>query len=76
MVTHFHDGHGFMSSPILENYIGAALAPVRVRMIEGLPVITEYLNEQAAKLAGADIGDVIVNVDGEDAMARIWVWLL
>ena len=71
MVTHIHDGHGFMWSPVLRDYFGASPAPVRVRMIEGLAVITGFLSEQAAKSAGADLGDVILKVDGEDAMARI-----
>jgi Tricorn protease C1 domain len=71
MVTHIHDGHGSIRSPILQDYLGASPTAVRLRMIEGLPVITGYLDEQAARSAGAQIGDVILKVDGEDANARL-----
>jgi C-terminal processing protease CtpA/Prc len=71
MVTHIHDGHGNVRSPTLSNYFGASPAPVRVRMIERLPVITDFLNEQAARAAGAELGDVILKVDGEDAKDRL-----
>jgi len=71
MVTHIHDSHGAVTSPVLRNYFGNASAPVRVRMIEGLPVITAFTNAQAAKDAGLEIGDVILKVDGEDASSRI-----
>jgi C-terminal processing protease CtpA/Prc len=67
MVTHIHDSHGGASSPVLKNYFGDGSLPVRVRMIEGLPVITSYTNAEAARGAGLEIGDVIVKVDGKDA---------
>jgi hypothetical protein len=71
MVTHIHDGHGFVQSPLLNDYFGTSPAPVRLRMIEGVPVITGFMDEQAARSAGADLGDVILKVDGEDAIVRI-----
>jgi C-terminal processing protease CtpA/Prc len=71
MITHIHDSHGGATSPVLQNYFGNASAPVRVRMIEGLPVITGFTNAEAAKEAGLEIGDVILKVDGEDASLRI-----
>ena len=37
MVTHIHDSHGSVTSPVLRKYFGEASAPVRVRVIEGLP---------------------------------------
>jgi C-terminal processing protease CtpA/Prc len=71
MVTHIHDSHGSATSPILRKYFGDASAPVRVRMIEDLPVITGFTNSEAAKDAGLEIGDVILKVDGEEASHRI-----
>jgi C-terminal processing protease CtpA/Prc len=74
MVTRYHDGHGFVSSPALREYFGPAPAPVHVQMVEGLPVIVGSLNEQAEKdanEAGLEIGDVIVKVDDEDAKDRM-----
>jgi len=71
MITHIHDSHGGATSPVLQKYFGDASAPVRVRMIEGLPVITGFTNAEAAKDAGLEIGDVILKVDDEDASQRI-----
>ena len=71
MVTHIHDSHGFGSGPILKDYFGRARPPVVVRMIEGLPVITGFLEEKSARKAGAEIGDVVLKVDGEDARSRL-----
>jgi len=71
MVTHIHDTHGFIVSPVLRKHFGEASAPLRVRMIEGSPVVTGFTNTEAAKEAGFAIGDVILKVDGEDANQRI-----
>jgi C-terminal processing protease CtpA/Prc len=74
MVTRFHDGHGFVSSQELRDYFGAARTAVLLQMIEGLPVVTGFPNEQGAKDgkdAGVEIGDVILKVDGEDASQRL-----
>lgn len=74
MVTRFHDGHGFVNSPTMREYLGAAPSPVHVQMLEGMPVIVGFFNDDAAKDAkesGLEIGDVIVKVDGEEAAARL-----
>jgi C-terminal processing protease CtpA/Prc len=71
MVTHIHDSHGAVVSPVLQKYFGEASAPIRIRMIDDVPVITGFTNADAATAAGFEIGDVIVKVDGEDAGRRI-----
>jgi len=71
MVTHMHDSHSSVTSPVLRNHFGEASAPIRVRAIEGLPVITGFTDQQAAKDAGLEIGDVILKVDGVDASQKI-----
>jgi C-terminal processing protease CtpA/Prc len=71
MMTHVHDSHGFVASRVLGDYFGAARPPVVARMIEDVPVIALFLDERAARQAGAKIGDVILKVDGEDAKDRL-----
>jgi C-terminal processing protease CtpA/Prc len=74
MATRFHDGHGFVFSPALREYLGAVPSPVRLQMIEGLPVVVGFENEEAAKdaeQAGVKIGDVVLKVDGEEAKERL-----
>ena len=70
MVTHIQDTHGFVRSPILNNYIGTNTPPIRVQWIEGETVVTYFFDEKAAKAAGLEIGDVVVAVDGEEINAR------
>jgi C-terminal processing protease CtpA/Prc len=71
MVTHIHDTHGAVVSPVLVKHFGEASAPIRVRMIEDVPVVTGFTNADVATAAGFEIGDVILKVDGQDASARI-----
>jgi C-terminal processing protease CtpA/Prc len=71
MATHLHDSHVGISSRALRDHFGTGLPPVFVRMIEGVPVITHFTDDSAARAAGARVGDVIVAVDGEDALARL-----
>ena len=71
MAAHLHDSHVRVTSPPLEAALGTAVAPVYVRMIEGQPVITHFMNDTLARRGGAQVGDVILSVDGEDAHARM-----
>jgi C-terminal processing protease CtpA/Prc len=71
MAAHLHDSHVRVTSPALEAALGTAVAPVYVRMIEGQPVITHFTNDSLARQGGAQVGDVILAVDGEDAGARM-----
>ena len=71
MATHVHDGHAVVSSPTITDYLGPAYAPVRLRLIEGLPVVTSYLDEEAAREAGIAVGDVILKVNGVAAKDRM-----
>jgi C-terminal processing protease CtpA/Prc len=71
MATRIHDTHVSVTNPFLNKYFGEGRAPIRIRMIEGLPVITGFTNADAAKEDGLEIGDVILKVDGEDASRLI-----
>jgi protein involved in polysaccharide export with SLBB domain len=72
MLTHTRDNHVGASSPVLDAYFGDARAPLLVRLIEGVPVVTGFPNDSAASVAhaaGVAIGDVIVRVDSEPALS-------
>lgn len=71
MATHLHDSHVWVNSPALLAHLGTGVAPVYVRMIEGEPVVTHFMNDSVARPSGVRVGDVIVAVDGEDAHARL-----
>lgn len=71
MATRFHDSHVRVTSPGLQAHFGVARAPVYIRMIEGQPVITHFMDHSAARAGGARVGDVVLAVDGEEARARL-----
>jgi C-terminal processing protease CtpA/Prc len=72
MVTHVHDSHAKISgSRAFDDFLGVAPPPIQTRMIEGLPVVTALLDEDAAAKAGIAPGDIILAVDGEDARERM-----
>ena len=54
MSTHIHDSHAYITNPFLDKYFGEASAPVRIRVIEGLPVITGFTNAEDAQRAGLE----------------------
>jgi len=56
---------------VLREYVGAAAPPIFVRIVEGLPVITHFVDDTAARAAGAEVGDIVVSVDGEAAATRL-----
>ena len=71
MATHLHDSHVRVTSPALRARFGTASAPVFVRIIEGVPVISHFTDDSAAHAAGAQVGDIILAVDGENALTRL-----
>lgn len=71
MLTRIHDSHGQVICPAMDEYFGAAPPPFRIRIIEGKPLVTGYLDEKAARESGIEVGDEIVKVDGEEVQARI-----
>jgi C-terminal processing protease CtpA/Prc len=71
MWTQIHDSHGFVRSDVVRAWVGLGFPPVDVRMIQGAPTVTGFVNASAAKAAGIAIGDVIITVDGEVAKNRL-----
>lgn len=71
LATRLHDSHSYVASPVYTNQlIGAGYPPIRVMMIQGLPVVASLV-DSVARTAGVKVGDVIVRVDGEDAKSRL-----
>jgi len=71
LATHVADGHTGVTGPELTKSIGEAPAPIQVRLVEKVPVITRLWDETIAKEAGIQIGDILVTVDGEPIEERM-----
>lgn len=71
MISYIHDSHGYVDSPILKDYFGSAWPPIRLQLIENIPVITTILDEDSVKAAGIRRGDIVLKIDGEDINERL-----
>jgi C-terminal processing protease CtpA/Prc len=71
MYTHIRDSHGYVRSETLASYFGAVPSALYARWVEDQPVVCGFRNEESARAAGVEIGDVIIEVDGEPAIDRI-----
>lgn len=65
MYSHLQDGHGFVSSKTLADYLGAGYPPFVLRMIENQPVITAFSVNSVALSLGLEIGDILTHVNGK-----------
>ena len=70
MVRRLHDSHGFVDSPVLSAHYWGADVPAMVRVIEGRPVVTTILDPVLSE-AGLRVGDILLSIDGENAMHRL-----
>ena len=71
LAVRLHDGHAYVAGSVFSRQvIGDGYPPLRVRIVEGQPVVTS-LHGPEAVAAGVEVGDVVVSVDGEHAAARI-----
>jgi C-terminal processing protease CtpA/Prc len=68
MATRTGDSHCTVHSARLDAYLGVAPPPVRVRIIEGVPVICDIYDQATSSL---EVGDVVIAVDAVDAKARL-----
>jgi C-terminal processing protease CtpA/Prc len=69
MMTHVADGHTWLfGHPDVERPFGDAGLPIQVRWTEGAAVVWRASDE--AKQAGIEVGDAILEVDGESIEAR------
>ncbi|HSM16044.1 MAG TPA: S41 family peptidase, partial [Gemmatimonadales bacterium] len=71
MYAHIHDTHGFVNSEVLSEPFGVASSPLYLRWIEDAPVVAGFYDEEAARAAGIEIGDIVLGIDGEDALERV-----
>jgi C-terminal processing protease CtpA/Prc len=67
LTTRIQDPHVTVSAPALDAYFGTHRPPARVDLIEGQVVVTEIPETGPS---GLRVGDVVVSVDGEDALIR------
>ncbi len=69
MMAHVADGHTWLfGHPDVERPFGDTGLPIHVRWTEGAAVVWEASDE--AKQAGIEVGDAILEVDGEPVEAR------
>jgi len=70
LITHLNDSQATVESAELSDYYGAAAPPLRIRLIDEKPLVTQLLDD-TARDAGVAVGDIVLNVDGEGIVERI-----
>jgi len=64
LVTHIHDGHAFIQSPVIDQYQGVYRLPVAAHFIEGKLVVTGYYKDTLDVKQKFKIGDIITAING------------
>ncbi len=64
LVVKLDDSHAGLNTPILEDFFGPKFIPVIHRIVDGKAVVTGFFNDSLAKLNDLEIGDVIIEVNG------------
>ncbi|WP_157995562.1 S41 family peptidase [Peristeroidobacter soli] len=70
LATHLQDSHVVVSSPVLDDYVGRHVAPLRVKLVENATVIVGMWGAAARQKRTLQIGDAIVSIDGEPVEVR------
>jgi len=66
------DGHAYVAGPAYEmGVVDDGYPPIRVRVIEGRPIVTRIVDTAAARTAGISVGDIVRSVDGAPALERL-----
>jgi C-terminal processing protease CtpA/Prc len=69
MSTKLQDSHAYVAGQTFnDEVIATGLPPIRVRMIQDSLIVTALFDTAAARAAGVQVGDVVVRIDGVDAM--------
>lgn len=66
-VTKLDDSNTEAQSPLLDEYFGTAGVPLRLRVLDKKPIVTEVWGDTA----GIQVGDIVLRVDGEEIVQRI-----
>jgi C-terminal processing protease CtpA/Prc len=75
LITKIHDTHANLWSSIkVRPPAGTCRLPVRMRFIEGRPVVSGYASE-SAKASGLKLGDVVTDMDGTPVSKLVEGWL-
>lgn len=72
MARAIQDSHAYVAGSVYtDEIVGAGYPPIRVRVIEGRPLVTALYDSAAASAAGVRVGDEVVTVDGRSALERL-----
>jgi C-terminal processing protease CtpA/Prc len=72
LASRLSDAHAYVAGPAYERgVVDDGYPPIRVRVIEGQPIVTRIFDTTAARSAGISIGDVVQSVDGTPAPERL-----
>lgn len=75
LIAEIHDSHANLwSSTDAFPPAGKCYLPVRIRYIQGVPVVAQLLNSESAKTSPFRVGDVLLKLDGRPISALFTQW--
>jgi C-terminal processing protease CtpA/Prc len=76
LIARAHDGHASLRSSVQARPpVGSCHLPVRLRFVEGLPVVYQYVPGEEESAQGLKVGDIITKLDGVPVARLIEKWL-
>jgi C-terminal processing protease CtpA/Prc len=70
LMNRLDDSHASLSTPALEDWRGRAFLPIGVDFVEGQIVVTNVAGDSLLRGDLISAGDVVLTIDGEDALVR------
>lgn len=75
LIAEIHDSHANLWSSLnIRPPVGDCHIPVRIRYIQGQPVVTAYMDGKQASDSPFQLGDVVVSQDGTPVSALVKEW--
>ena len=72
LASRLSDAHAYVAGPAYElGVVDDGYPPIRVRVIDGQPIVTRIFDTAAVRTAGISVGDLVRTVDGAPALGRI-----
>lgn len=71
LVASTNDGHAAYFTKETNTFFGFYWAPFKYKVIDNKVVLTSYYNEKLTRSSGLEIGDIITQIDGEDAFKKL-----
>ncbi|CAN5647230.1 hypothetical protein BH23GEM9_BH23GEM9_32790 [soil metagenome] len=72
LMNRLEDSHASLASPLVARWRGNAVPPLQLATVEGQVIVKNVTDDSIHGGFSVRAGDVVLSIDGEDALARGW----